>query len=54
MGGECARCGSSFVEKTAICQECRTGFALCDSCPTFWESDSCPKCGTSFAEWKFV
>lgn len=52
MGGECAKCGSSFVERTAICQDCRTGFALCSSCSE--PAGSCPKCGAGFPHWNIV
>ncbi|MFX0101991.1 MAG: hypothetical protein ACFFCS_20670 [Candidatus Hodarchaeota archaeon] len=51
MGGECSKCGSSFIERTAICQECRVGFPLCSSCDP---ESRCPKCDTPWPEWNIV
>jgi len=48
----CAKCGSSFMGKTAVCSKCGAGFALCNGCASAWKSYPCPACGTQFANWK--
>ncbi|NMC04570.1 MAG: hypothetical protein GYA24_05125 [Candidatus Lokiarchaeota archaeon] len=52
--GKCANCGASFVRATAVCQKCHAGIPLCNSCKSGWAAKSCPKCGSSFANWIIV